>query len=91
MVALALTLAPSAHAQSGSGTSTCNASWSYTWVNSSASIAHRHEAAGYWNEQTKPSGVSSYRGWRNPGPVFMTLDTAGTFNRSGAVYGCAAA
>jgi hypothetical protein len=90
VLALGLTVAAvvPANAQSGAGTSTCSSTYSYTWANSTQSIAHRHESGGQWVQSTKPAGVSSYKGWYKPGPVYMTLNTAGNF--SGAVYGCTA-
>ena len=89
-LALGITLAtaPAANAEWLNGHSNCTTTWSYTWANSTASLKHLHETGGQKRYVTKPSGVSSYKGWLRPGNVYFELDTSGTF--SGEVMGCAA-
>lgn len=89
--ALFLAAAPPAMAAGFvSGTKDCSGGkWSWSGVNSSASATHRHNWDGStWRERTYPSGISGYKGVYNPGPVYMTVQTSGTFY-AGTYFGCA--
>lgn len=78
---------PAYAADSKAGSTTCGTkSWSWTGANATASTVHRHENDGQWKEASRAAGVSSFDGWYQPGGVYMTLKTSGSF--SSHVFGC---
>lgn len=78
---LVLAEAGAAFAQHEYGWKACASSeWSYSSVTSTKSVTHYHEIPAQWKSSTKSSGFSSYKGWKDEGPVWMELNSTGSFS-----------